>query len=177
MKSLLMLLLFGLLLTGAPSAAPAETVDDWIALGARVHGGFGSHLILGIRIGQDAMRRLEAEPGSLDVTYRDGPKTPCGCVADGIMLATRATPGRHTLRVLPEKSGAGTLAVAIIRNVKTGKALRYIVPASNHGRLEEWNRDKSERDRYAAVMGAPADSLFRVQALDESEEKRAPASL
>ena len=33
------------------TAAFAETPEEWIALGARVHGGFGSFIPLGIKIG------------------------------------------------------------------------------------------------------------------------------
>jgi hypothetical protein len=38
----------------------AETPDEWVALGARVHGGFGGFIPLGIRIGLDALDRLHA---------------------------------------------------------------------------------------------------------------------
>ncbi|QYO62444.1 hypothetical protein [Leptolyngbya sp. 7M] len=36
---------------------PTETPDQWVELGRRVHGGFGSYIALGIRIGLDAMQR------------------------------------------------------------------------------------------------------------------------
>lgn len=47
--------------------------DEWVRLGERVHGGFGTYVALGIRIGLDAMKRLEAKPRDLDVTYQDDP--------------------------------------------------------------------------------------------------------
>jgi hypothetical protein len=34
-----------------PISARAETPDEWVALGARVHGGFGAFIPLGIKIG------------------------------------------------------------------------------------------------------------------------------
>jgi hypothetical protein len=40
--------------------ARAETPQEWIELGARVHGGFGAFIPLGIRIGLDALARLDA---------------------------------------------------------------------------------------------------------------------
>ena len=43
-----------------PIAARAETPEEWITLGARVHGGFGSFIPVGIRIGLDALQRLDA---------------------------------------------------------------------------------------------------------------------
>lgn len=50
----------------------SETPDQWVELGRRVHGGFGSYIALGIRIGLDAMQRLNATPRTLDVTYYSG---------------------------------------------------------------------------------------------------------
>ena len=43
----------------ATMAARTETPDEWIALGTRVHGGFGSFIPVGIRIGLDALRRTQ----------------------------------------------------------------------------------------------------------------------
>ncbi|MGB9271861.1 MAG: hypothetical protein WCB74_21975 [Pseudolabrys sp.] len=50
----------------------AETPDEWIALGARVHNGFGALVAVGVKIGLDAVKRLNAGPGDLKVTYYDG---------------------------------------------------------------------------------------------------------
>ena len=43
-------------LAGAATALRAETPEQWVALLTRVHGGFGSFLPVGIRIGEDAMK-------------------------------------------------------------------------------------------------------------------------
>ena len=51
-----------LLLSCASTAARAETPEEWVKLGARVHGGFGAFIPVGIRIGEDAMKRLNAQP-------------------------------------------------------------------------------------------------------------------
>jgi hypothetical protein len=42
------------------ASAQAETPEEWITLGARVHGGFGAFIPVGIRIGLDALERLKA---------------------------------------------------------------------------------------------------------------------
>src|SRR5215831_17484994 len=68
---------------GAASPARAETPEEWVALGARVHGGFGSFIPVGIRIGLDALQRLDAKPREVTVTYYDSDKAPCACIADG----------------------------------------------------------------------------------------------
>ena len=78
-------------------SARAETPEEWITLGARVHGGFGAYIPVGIRIG------LDARPREVTVLYYDSDKAPCACFADGIALATVATLGARTLRLAPEK--------------------------------------------------------------------------
>jgi hypothetical protein len=47
------------LLVWLPICASAETPDEWVALGARVHGGFGASIPLGIKIGLGAVSRTD----------------------------------------------------------------------------------------------------------------------
>ena len=66
MRANVRLVLFAVLLLSCASAgARAETPEEWVKLGARVHGGFGSFIPVGIRIGEDAMKRLNAQPREL----------------------------------------------------------------------------------------------------------------
>ena len=44
-----------------PLSARAETPEEWVQLGTRVHGFFGGFVAAGIRIGLDAMERLHTE--------------------------------------------------------------------------------------------------------------------
>lgn len=88
-----------------PSVARAETKDEWIALGARIHGAFGPFIPVGIRIGLDAKEKLHADPRGLAVTYYNGTKPPCPCVADGVMIATQGQPRpRHVADIPGEGS-------------------------------------------------------------------------
>ena len=64
-----------------PLTAKAETPDEWIALGARVHGAFGAFIPLSIKIGLDAVDRLKAQPRELAVLYYDSDKSPCAAGA------------------------------------------------------------------------------------------------
>src|ERR1700748_1900514 len=107
------------------SSARAETPEEWIALGTRVHGGFGAFIPLGIRIGQDAVERLNAKPRELAVTYYDSDASPCACFADGIAIATTASVGQRTLTVSVEKAPAGMIAVAVIRTRNGGARFHY----------------------------------------------------
>jgi formylmethanofuran dehydrogenase subunit E len=152
-------------LTFSPRAVRGETPEDWVILGKRVHGGFGTYIALGIRIGLNARERLNAEIRNLDVTYQDGPKSPCPCIVDGIMIATVATPGQNSLRVLPGKTASGWFGMILIKNKKTGETLRYSIPDSTRLLLDKWNREKKEQARLDAVMDAPEKSLFKVEKL------------
>lgn len=148
---------------GFPHLVQAETADEWVKLGRRIHGGFGSYVALGIRIGLDAMEKLDAQPGEVTVVYQDGPFTPCPCVADGIMISTVATPGQRSLKVVQSTVNLQTFGVAIIEHKTTGESLQYILPPSTRKQLDDWNEKLTERGRYDAVMNASADSLFIVK--------------
>jgi formylmethanofuran dehydrogenase subunit E len=144
-----------LMLAGVASAARGETAEEWVALGTRIHGGFGTFIPLGIRIGEDALRRLGAQRREVTVIYSSGAGVPCPCVADGIAIATTASAGQGTLHVTPEASPAGTMGVAVIRDKKTGKALRYTIPASVLPTLLDWNKGTDALERFKLVMDAP----------------------
>src|SRR5215468_12065583 len=140
--------------------AQAETPTEWIALGARVHGAFGAFIPIGIRIGLDAKERIKAEPRGLTVTYYTGEKAPCPCIADGVMLATNASPGQGTLVIAPEKAPAGMLAVVVVRNRKTGEGFRYTVADTWLPKVIEWNKILDPAGRFDAAM--KAEGLFEI---------------
>ncbi|MGA7486076.1 MAG: formylmethanofuran dehydrogenase subunit E family protein [Xanthobacteraceae bacterium] len=141
-------------------AARAEMPEQWIELGTRVHGGFGAFIPAGIRIGLDALARLKAERRGVSVTFYSGEKSPCPCIADGVMLATQASPGQGTLQVAAEKAPAGLLAVVVVRDRKTGAAVRYDIADSFMAKAVDWNRTLDPAGRYQAVMSVPG--LFEV---------------
>jgi hypothetical protein len=147
---------------GGVTTARAETPDEWIKLLTRVHGGFGSFLPVGIRIGEDAMKRLDAKPRELSVVFYQGEGTPCPCAADGVSLALYASAGQGTLLIAPEKSPPGTFASVVIRPRKGGEGLRYTVPMAMMPKLGEINATISDpRGRYDAVMAIP--DLYTVE--------------
>ena len=145
------------------SGARAETPEEWVKLGARVHGAFGSFIPVGIRIGLDALKRLNAEPRGVTVIYFSGPKAPCPCPADGIAIATMASAGQGTLHVSPDKAPESALGVAEIRSKATGAGVRYTIAASWIPKLIAMNKDYDPLGRYNAVMNAA--DLFEVEPL------------
>jgi formylmethanofuran dehydrogenase subunit E len=145
-----------------PTAARAETKQEWITLGARVHGAFGPFIPVGIRIGLDAVDKLKADPRGIIVIYYNGAKPPCPCIADGVMIATQASPGQGTLQISPDKAPDGELAVIVIRNRKTGEGLRYTISDEWLPKILGWMKSDPS-GRYDSAMSA--EGLFQVEPL------------
>ncbi len=143
-----------------------ENRDYWIERGAQIHGGFGSLIALGIRIGDDAMRVLEAERRELDVSYTSGKSAPCPCVADGIMVVTMASPGQGTLRVAVELAENGVFGRVVFRHRKTGKMAEFIIPDSVQPLMQAANAQTPDI-RWAMVMDAPEAALFTRRMIDK----------
>jgi hypothetical protein len=150
-----------LLVVTSGSLSRAETPDEWIALGARVHGAFGAFIPAGIKIGLDAVKRLNAKPRELTVLYYDSESSPCACFADGIAIATYASVGQRTLIISPEKAPSGDAAVVVIRPRQGGPGFKYTIPITALAKLGAMNKDLDPRGRYDAVMAT--DGLFEVQ--------------
>jgi hypothetical protein len=129
-------------LTAWCGVANAETPDEWVSLGTRVHGGFGAFIPLGIKIGLDAVQRLNTKPRELSVLYYDSDTSPCACFADGIAIATYASVGQRTSTIAPEKAPAGDAAVDFLDvNEKTkpsrtqSKSEQFAQCMAEHGYL------------------------------------------
>ena len=142
------------------SPALSETREHWIELGARIHGAFGAFIPVGIRIGLDAREKLKADPRGLSVTFYNGEKPPCPCVADGVMIATWASPGQGTLQISPEKAPPGLMAMVIIRNRKTGEGLKYTISDEWLPTILGWNKSEPPA-RFDAAMAA--EGLFKAE--------------
>jgi formylmethanofuran dehydrogenase subunit E len=150
------------LLALAAYPARAQTPEQWVEWGDRVHGGFGSLIALGIRVGLDAMQRLGAERRELSVRYFDGPQTPCPCVVDGIAIAVSASLGQRTLALDAERTPPGLLARVTFVHKQSGRTLTYELPQSILPAMQMINRDEQGVGRLAAVMKLEPSTLFRV---------------
>jgi hypothetical protein len=69
-------LFLSILMMCSAETVRAETPEQWVSILTRVHGGFGSFLPVGIRIGEDGMKRLNAKPRELSVLFYQGEGTP-----------------------------------------------------------------------------------------------------
>lgn len=131
-----------------------------MALATRIHGGLGSYVALGIRIGLDALAELKVSRGDVDVMLIDGPETRCPCIADGLLLSTGATPGRATLHVDVAKAPPGVVGIVTVRHVRTNRTIRYTVLPSMRDRLDEWNL-LDPAAKMNALLHAPASDIYQ----------------
>jgi formylmethanofuran dehydrogenase subunit E len=145
-----------------PATGHAESKEEWINLGARIHGAFGPFIPVGIRIGLDAVDKLKAGPRGLTVTYYSGTNPPCPCIADGIMIATQASPGQATLQISPDKAPDGAMAVIVIKNRKTGEGVKYTIADEWLPKILGWIKSDPSL-RYDSAMSA--EGLFQVEAV------------
>jgi formylmethanofuran dehydrogenase subunit E len=143
-------------------AARAQSPEQWVEWGDRVHGGFGSLIALGIRVGLDAMQRLGVDRRELSVHYTDGPQSPCPCVLDGIAIAVSASLGQRTLSLDTERTASVLLARVTFTHKQSGRKLTYELPQTVLPVMQTINRDEKGVGRFEAVMKLAPASLFRV---------------
>jgi FmdE, Molybdenum formylmethanofuran dehydrogenase operon len=136
-----------------------ENRDYWIERGAQAHGGFGSLIALGIRIGEDAMKQLLAERRELDVTYFNGKIAPCPCLVDGISVISMASLGQGTLRISPEPAADGLFGRVVFKHRKTGAAVEYTIPDTVAPLMQSANTQPPDK-RWDIVMDAAENTLF-----------------
>ncbi len=138
----------------------ATSREEWIQWGTAVHGGFGSHIALGILIGQDALKQLNVGRRQVTVTVTEGANAPCACMADGVTVATSASAGQKTLAVAPKSSDASFLARIEVKSKTDARTVTYTVPASMIGPLAAMNPGKTPVQVYEAVAATPVSMLF-----------------
>jgi formylmethanofuran dehydrogenase subunit E len=165
-SSLVALLVAAAVIPGPIVEAPPRRAagEDWITLGTRVQGEFDSYTALGIRIGLDALEQLQTARGEVDITLFDGPLTRCPCAADGLMLATGATPGRETFRVDAAWAGEDDFALIVVRDRKSGRTMRCTVPLNVRELLDRWNRLAPAFLAEARVL-----SISKIASVDRDE--------
>jgi hypothetical protein len=111
------------------------------------------------RAGLDARQRLKVDPRGLTAVYFTGEKAPCPCIADGNHDRHRRVPGKA--RFKSHRKSAGGLAVAVIRNRKTGEGVRYTIKDEWLPQILGWNKTYEPAGRYDAAMKAV--DLFQVE--------------
>ena len=74
------------------------------------HGHYQPYIALGIRMGELAMRILDAKRHELKITAETGFRPTYSCMVDGLQLATGSTTGNGRLNVLEKSTLAATFS-------------------------------------------------------------------
>ncbi len=94
--------------SGKPVSASDNTIEEelreTLTKAAKFHGHLGPFLVVGVRMGQLALERLNLEPirdqhGPLSVVVETGTKPPISCTVDGIQWSTGCTLGKGKIKV------------------------------------------------------------------------------
>lgn len=141
------------------AAAHDDGVEPPVARLMVIHGSVEPCAMAGYRMGDAALRALALPRNSMDleVVHHSPRQLQWTCIADGLMAATGATPGKLNLKL---ETAAGTYS--IVRNRKSGKQLTFtLIPA-----FEKEFLNLPAHRRTAAglkVMGAPESTIFTVK--------------
>jgi len=175
-KAALSIALMGTCLLALPCVQVGEAREPWMTAveeslseeelmhrARQFHGHLGAWLVLGLRAGEYGVKRLEAEKWfGLRVLVECQTRPPERCLVDGLQLSTGCTYGKGNIELQPLPEGAH-YAARLILTRNDGRSLVLTVPPQVRQIFEEWNRTLTEEQVFAAVLGAPSDTLFTVE--------------
>lgn len=75
-------------------------IEDQIKLGEQIHGHLGPFLVVGLKMGNLALEKLNAKKYfGINVCADTGTITPMSCMLDGIQVSTGCTLGKGNIKV------------------------------------------------------------------------------
>lgn len=125
---------------------------------ARFHGHLGPFIVLGYRIGRQALKELGGDPFSIQAEVYCSGVTPQSCLADGVQLGSGCTLGKGNIEVIQSD--------AVFCIFSAGEKKLKISPLP----LKSLNKDDPDYElsieRYAeSLYDLPDEELFRVDCL------------
>ncbi len=118
-------------------------LEEWAAalLTNELHRHLGIYSLLGVKMGIRAREMLGASLDDLRVESYAGPAPPVSCLTDGLQVATGATLGRGTIRVI------GTDPVPVAVFIRGGRRLRLSLKSTVRDQVQGDIRSAVERFR------------------------------
>ncbi len=122
------------------------------------HGHLGPWLVVGMRVGQAALERVDARKYfGVRVEVAVPPAPPVSCLVDGLQLGTGATTGKANLVV----SVADSPRVRVT-NTETGQSATITFPTGLAARLAAWLREEGDRAAARRVLEAPLEEICAI---------------
>ncbi len=125
----------------------------------KFHGHLGPWLVLGLVMGEFALKKLKAKKHfGLNVKVWGASKRPKSCLIDGLQLATGATYGKGNIR----KFNGERIRIAFC-NISDNRKLTCILNETLESRLEK-TRDHKENEKLAKkIYRLSQDKLFKIK--------------
>jgi len=123
------------------------------------HGHSGLLLLLGLRMGQLALRLLNAK-GYFDISCvieLSKWSPPDSCIIDGIQFSTGCTMGKHNIEIIEGKDGIATTFT------KEGKPLRIELRSSFLNAVRKALEEKDEEKLKQQIIDAVDMDIFEVR--------------
>ncbi|MEN6357550.1 MAG: formylmethanofuran dehydrogenase subunit E family protein [Armatimonadota bacterium] len=130
-----------------------------LELAKRFHGHMGPNLVIGIKMGNYAVKTLGiSNHFGIDVEVHCPGKPPVSCMIDGIQLSTGATMGKTNIRHIISDD----VVKAVFRNTESGTTVT-LAPADSIGaRSLAWYNEVGEDEASARVWKLSDDQVFVV---------------
>ena len=145
-----------------PSASGESdvTLDESLARIREVHGGTGPWAVAGYRIGERALKELGVARHSfaLVVVHRAPAEVQYSCVADGLMAATGASPGKLNLKV--EEVSVERLSTTV-EDRQSGRRLTFTLRPELVRSIRNLPEERLEAEGRR-VIALPDDAIFVV---------------
>jgi formylmethanofuran dehydrogenase subunit E len=128
-----------------------------IEAAVKFHGHSGPFLVLGLRMGQLALRLLDAR-GYFDIHCMAELQwsPPDSCVVDGIQFSTGCTMGKHNIAVAEREGVAATF-------MKDGKSLRIELKPALLEHIRRSFEDRTEEELTEKLIDASDEEIFDIK--------------
>jgi formylmethanofuran dehydrogenase subunit E len=130
-----------------------------LELAKRFHGHLGPNLVIGIKMGNYAVKALGiCNHFGISVEVHCPGKPPVSCMIDGIQLSTGATMGKTNISHIISDD----VVKAVFTNAETGAAV-VLAPTIDIGDISlAWYNDVGEDEASLRVWNLPDDQVFVV---------------
>ncbi|HIE53098.1 MAG TPA: hypothetical protein EYP85_15210 [Armatimonadetes bacterium] len=120
------------------------------------HGHLGPWLVVGLRMGEAALERLQARKYfGVHVRVECPPRPPQSCLVDGLQLSTGATCGKSNLELI-----AASQVRVVVRNKDTDETVEFRLVAGLPERLAAWLKAEGDEAAARQVAQIPPSELF-----------------
>ncbi len=128
-----------------------------IELAKRYHGHLGPNLIIGIKMGNYALGKLDARSHfGIEAEVHCPEKPPVSCMIDGVQLSTGATMGKANIRHIV-KDGDPEV---VFTNTDTQKSVRLRVVSGLVDKSLVWYKEIGEHEASMRVWEMDAEEVF-----------------